>query len=110
MTPNPTEGEMDVKSGKAAGKDCALTTLAVLKQALGSLDRVVRIVKATCMVNCSGDFNEPQLVANGYTELMMEVFGEAGKSARSAIGHSTLPFGVPIEVEAIVQVQIASNL
>lgn len=100
----------DIKHGKHAASLCALNILSILKHTLGSLDKVVRIVKLYAMVNCTGDFKEPQTVANGCSEVLINVFGEAGRSTRSAVGHATLPFGASVEVEAIVQIEPNSKL
>jgi len=79
--------------------------LAQLKAALGSLDRVERIVKLGVFVNSHADFTDQPKVANGASELMVDVFGEAGKHARSAVGVPTLPLGVAVEVDAVVAVR-----
>jgi enamine deaminase RidA (YjgF/YER057c/UK114 family) len=90
--------------GKAAANAVALDLLATLQDALGSLDKVRRIVKALCLVNSTGEFNEQHLVANGCSELLVSVFGERGVHARSAIGVAQLPLGACVEVELIVEV------
>ncbi|MGB0738449.1 MAG: RidA family protein [Planctomycetaceae bacterium] len=89
--------------GKAAARVVALTMLATIRDALGSLDRVRRVVKVLGMVNSTPDFEHHPAVMNGFSETMVEIFGEAGKAARSAIGMGSLPFNVPVEVEAILQ-------
>ena len=97
----------DVTEEQAAetAKEVALLTLATLRSHLGSLDRVVKIVKVFGLVNCVPDFvNIPQVV-NGYSRVMLDVFGDAGRAARSSVGAGSLPLGVPVEVEAIVQVR-----
>ena len=76
--------------------------LAQLEAALGSLDRVERIVKLGAFVSSTADFTDQPKVANGASELMAEVFGEAGKHARSAVGVPVLPLGAAVEVDAIV--------
>ncbi len=89
----------------AAATEVAHLALATIRGHLGSLDRVERIVKVFGLVNCTPDFvNIPQVV-NGFSRVMLEVFGEAGRAARSAVGAASLPLGVPVEVEAIVQVK-----
>jgi hypothetical protein len=83
-----------------------LVILGVVRAELGSLDRVVRLVKTLGMVNCTPDFTDQPLVINGFSDLMVEVFGEkAGKGARSAVGMASLPGGIPVEVEAVFQVR-----
>jgi enamine deaminase RidA (YjgF/YER057c/UK114 family) len=79
--------------------------LAQIKAALGSLDRVERIVKLGVFVNSAGHFTDQPKVANGASDLMQEVFGEAGRHARSAVGVPVLPLGVAVEVDAVVQVR-----
>jgi enamine deaminase RidA (YjgF/YER057c/UK114 family) len=98
--------DMDVKQGQEAARNVGLRSLSVARTELGSLDRVVRVVKALGMVNCTPDFTQSPAVVNGFSELFIQVFGEAaGKGARSAVGMSSLPGGVPVEVEVILQVR-----
>ena len=94
---------MDLEAGTAAARRCGIMLLAQLRNALGSLDRVDRIVKLGVFVNCTGDFTDQPKVANGASELMQDVFGEAGRHARSAVGVPALPLGVAVEVDAVVQ-------
>lgn len=94
-----------VDEGKAAARLCGLNLLAQVKAALdGDLDRVVRVVKLVGFVNSAPDFTAQPAVVNGASELMVEVFGEAGRHARSAVGVAALPFDVAVEVEAIFAV------
>jgi enamine deaminase RidA (YjgF/YER057c/UK114 family) len=79
--------------------------LAQMKAALGALDRVDLVVKLGVFVNSASDFTDQPKVANGASELMQEVFGEAGRHARSAVGVAILPLGVAVEVDAIVAVK-----
>ena len=97
----------DVSTGEGydAAQACALMILAQLKSALGSLSRVERIVKLGAFVSSTADFTEQPKVANGASELMAAVFGEAGKHARSAVGVPVLPLGAAVEVDAIVAVR-----
>jgi enamine deaminase RidA (YjgF/YER057c/UK114 family) len=95
-----------VKQGQEAARRVGLMILAVVKAELGSLDKVVRLVKTLGMVNCTPDFVQQPAVINGFSELMVQVFGEkAGKGARSAVGMVSLPGGIPVEIEAIFQVK-----
>jgi len=82
-----------------------LNCLASIKTALGDLDKVKRFVKLLGMVNCTEDFKEQPKVINGCSDLLAELFGEAGKHARSAVGMQALPFGIPVEIEMIVEVE-----
>ncbi len=95
--------QLTEEEGRAAARTTALTMLATVKASLGSLDRVRRVVKVFGMVNSTADFEHHPAVMNGFSETMVEVFGEAGKAARSAIGMGSLPFNVPVEVEAILE-------
>ena len=99
--------DLTVEQGIAAAQGCGLMILAQLKAALGSLDRVERVVKLGAFVNCTADFTEQPKVANGASELMVAVFGEAGKHSRAAVGAPSLPLGVAVEVDAIVAVRPA---
>ncbi len=99
--------DVGLEDGIAAAQACGLMILAQLKAALGSLDRVERVVKLGCFVNSGGDFTDQPKVANGASELMQAVFGEAGRHARSAVGVPTLPLGVAVEIDAIVAVRAA---
>jgi enamine deaminase RidA (YjgF/YER057c/UK114 family) len=96
---------MDVEAGTAAARRCGIMLLAQIKAALGSLDRVEQIVKLGVFVNSTPAFTDQPKVANGASELMQQVFGDAGKHARSAVGVTVLPLGVAVEVDAIVAVK-----
>jgi len=96
--------EFTVEEGQAAARLCAINVLASLKGALGELERVARIVKLTGFVNAAPDFDEPHKVINGASDLIVEVLGENGRHARSAVGVATLPLGVAVEVEAIAEI------
>ena len=97
--------DLNLDAGVAAAKRCGIMLLAQMKAALGSLDRVERVVKLGVFVSSHGDFTDQPKVANGASELMQEVFGEAGRHARSAVGVPVLPLGVAVEVDAIVAVK-----
>jgi enamine deaminase RidA (YjgF/YER057c/UK114 family) len=97
--------DVDLDGGIAAARRCGIMVLAQIKATLGSLDRVDRIVKLGVFVNSAPSFIDQPKVANGASELMQDVFGEAGRHARSAVGVATLPLGVPVEVDAIVAVK-----
>ncbi len=96
---------LDVDAGIAAARRCGVMLLAQLKAALGSLDRVERVVKLGVFVNSAPSFTDQPKVANGASELMQQVFGEPGRHARSAVGVTALPLGVAVEVDAIVAVR-----
>ncbi|MBA3668092.1 MAG: RidA family protein [Sphingomonas sp.] len=97
--------DMDLEAGIAAARRCGIMLLAQMKAALGSLDRVERIVKLGVFVNSTGTFIDQPKVGNGASELMQEVFGEAGRHARSAVGVPALPLGVAVEVDAVVAIR-----
>ncbi len=99
--------DVSLDQGVAAAQGCGLMILAQLKAALGSFDRVERVVKLGGFVNCSQDFTDQPKVINGASELMVAVFGDAGKHARSAVGVPSLPLGVAVEVDAIVALKPA---
>lgn len=97
--------DLTEKEGYEAARITGIQQLSVLKAELGSLDKVKRIVKVLGMVNCTPDFaNQPEVV-NGFSDLMVEVFGEKGKHARAAVGMGSLPRGIAVEVEMIVEVE-----
>jgi enamine deaminase RidA (YjgF/YER057c/UK114 family) len=97
--------EIDAAAGTAAARRCALQSVAALRGALGSLDRVRRIVKVTVFVASAPGFTEQPSVANGASDLLVEVFGETGRHARSAVGVAQLPRGAPVEVEVIAEIE-----
>jgi len=97
--------DLTVQQGYEAARLTAINQLAVLKAELGSLNKVKRIVKVLGMVNCSEDFTDQPKVINGYSDLMVEIFGEKGKHARSAVGMYALPMNIAVEVEMIVEVE-----
>lgn len=94
--------DVSLEDGTAAARACALMILAQVKAALGSLDKVERVVKLGAFVNSTGAFTDQPKVANGASELMVQVFGDAGKHARSAVGVPVLPLGAAVEVDAIL--------
>ncbi len=98
--------DFDAAKGKAVARQVGLQVLSVVKAELGSLDKVTRLVKTFGMVNATADFTQHPQVINGFSDLMVEVFGEeAGKGTRSAVGMASLPGGSPVEIEAIFQVR-----
>lgn len=99
----------DLAYAQMAAERCGLMLVAQMKQALGGLDRVVRIVKLGVFVSSTVDFTDQAKVANGASELMVALFGEAGKHARSAVGVAILPLGAVVEVDAIVQVSSSAS-
>lgn len=97
--------ERSVEDGYEAAKLVALNLLGSLKQGIGDLDRVERIVKLLGMVNCTPDFGQTPKVIDGASDLLVELFGESGRHARSAVGMASLPAGISVEIEMIVQLK-----
>ncbi len=96
--------DLDLAAGREAARLTALAMLATIRAHLGSLDRVVRIVKVLGLVQSTPDFGEHPQVINGFSDLMVQVFGDRALAARSAFGTTALPTGIAVEIEAIVQV------
>jgi enamine deaminase RidA (YjgF/YER057c/UK114 family) len=96
--------DLTTEEGKAAARGIAIDVLATLHGQLGDLDRVRRIVKLLCLINSVPSFTEQHLVANGCSELLLEVFGERGRHARSAFGVAQIPLGACVEIELIAEV------
>ena len=99
--------ELGIEAGREAARACGVMLLAQMKAALGSLDRVERIVKLGVFVACDPHFTDQPKVADGASLLMAEVFGDSGKHARSAVGVPALPLGAAVEIDAIVAVRPA---
>jgi len=97
--------DLTVEEGYEAAKISIINCLAVLKDHLGSLDRITRVVKLLGFVASTPDFDQQPYVINGASDLLIILFGEKGKHARSAIGTNVLPFGTPVEIEMIVEVE-----
>ena len=97
--------DMSVEEGAAAARRCGLALIAQARAAVGDLDRIKRVVKLVGFVNSTVDFTDQPKVVNGCSDLMVEVFGEAGRHARSAVSAASLPFGVAVEIEAIFEVE-----
>ena len=94
----------DIEAGQAAARLCALNIVAQLKAAAaGSLDNIARIVRLGGFVNCTDDFKAQPQVINGASDLMVDIFGDAGRHARAAVGVNALPGGVAVEVDAIAE-------
>jgi enamine deaminase RidA (YjgF/YER057c/UK114 family) len=96
--------DISIEDGAAAARLCALNCLAQVRAALGTLDRVRQVVKVVGFVNAGPDFTQQPQVINGASELLIEVFGEAGRHARSAVGCASLPLNIAVEVEMVVEV------
>ncbi len=116
--PRPVEGkrpkgkvgrEYTAEQAYQHARSVGMDLLAVMRQELGSLDRVKRVVKVLGMVNAVPEFEDHPKVINGCSDLFVEVLGEAGKHARSAVGMGSLPMGIPVEIEVIVEVGAAAK-
>lgn len=99
--------DVSLEAGIAAAQACGLMLLAQAKAALGSLDRVARVVKLGAFVNSAATFTDQPKVANGASELMITAFGEAGRHTRSAVGVPVLPLGAAVEIDAVFAVRTA---
>ena len=97
--------DLGIAEGQAAARQTGLAILATIKSQLGSLDRVARLIKVLGMVNCTANFLDQPKVINGFSDLMVEVFGDAGRGARSAVGMGALPGGIAVEIEAIFEIK-----
>ena len=97
--------EYTVEQAYQHARSVGIDLIAVMKSELGSLERVKRVVKVLGMVNAVPEFEDPPKVINGCSDLFVEVFGERGRHARSAVGMAALPMGIPVEVECIVEVE-----
>ncbi len=97
--------DVDLETAKQCARKCAINVLAQIKAAVGDLAEVERILKLTVFVASVPTFTEQHLVANGASEFMAKVFGDAGRHARSAVGVPVLPLNSPVEIEAIVEVR-----
>jgi enamine deaminase RidA (YjgF/YER057c/UK114 family) len=97
--------DMTTEMGYQAARSTAISALATLQQELGDLNKVKRIVKVMGMVNSTPEYTEQHLVVNGFSDLMVAVFGEKGKHARSAVGMGALPFNFAVEIDLIVEVE-----
>ena len=96
--------DLTTEEGKVAARLIAIDLLASLEKHLGDLDSIQRIIKVSSFVNCTPEFTEHHLVTNGCSELLVEVFGDAGKHARSAVGVNQLPMGVCVEIELVAEI------
>ncbi len=107
-TDGPVEGRvgetLTVEEGRRAARNVGLNMLATLKAEIGDLNRVRRVVKVLGMVNAAPDFRDHPKVIDGFSDLMVEVFGDSGRGGRSAVGMGSLPFRIPVEVEMIVEI------
>ena len=97
--------ELTIEQGYEAARLTMLNCLSSIKQAIGDLDRIKRIVKLLGMVNSTDNFFEHPKVINGASDLLVELYGDAGRHARSAVGMQSLPMNIPVEIEMIVEVE-----
>lgn len=98
-------GERDIVYGQEAARLCILNMLAAVRTEIGDLDKIKQIVKIMVMVNSEADFDKQHIVANGASQLLMDIFGQGGCAARSAFGVSQLPLNVTVEIEGIIEVE-----
>jgi len=96
--------ELTIEEGYQTARNVALNCLATVKATIGDLDKVKRVVKLLGMVNCTEDFRDQPKVINGCSDLLVAIFGDAGKHARSAVGMQALPNQIPVEIEMILEI------
>ncbi len=99
-------GELSLEDGRRAARLTALSMLATLQAELGDLDRILRIVKVFGMVNVAPGFNQTPAVLDGCSDVLVEIFGEAGRHTRSAVGMAALPFDIPVEIELTARLRV----
>lgn len=99
------DSQVSIEEAQEAARMVGLNLLATLKNEIGDLDKVKRIVKVLGMVNADPKFTEHPKVINGFSDMMVEIFGDKGRGARSAVGMGSLPFRIPVEIEMIVEVE-----
>lgn len=97
--------EFSVEEGAACARLCAINILAQTKAAIGDLDKVVRVVKLTGMINSTPEFIQQSQVVNGCSDFIVDVFGDKARHARTSVSVASLPFGVAVEVEAVIEVE-----
>ena len=97
--------DLTIEQGYDSARQTMLNLLSSLKGEIGDLDRVKRVVKLLCMINAAPDFGDTPKVANGASDLLISLYGEAGRHARSAVGMATLPGGMAVEIEMVVEVE-----
>ncbi len=97
--------DLTVEEGYAAARQAGISILSTIKNEIGDLNKVKRVVKVLGMVNCTSDFTDQPKVINGFSDLMVEVFGEKGKHARSAVGMNALPSNIAVEIEIVVELE-----
>lgn len=97
--------DLTIEQGQAVAREVGLQIIATIKDALGDLDRVKRVVKVLGMVNSAPDFTDQPKVINGCSDLLVEVFGDAGRHTRSAVGMGALPGNIAVEIECMVEVE-----
>lgn len=104
MLTGTVPGAVSLEQARECARQCTLNGLAAARAALGSLDAIKQVVRVGCFVACENGFGDQPKVANAASELLVEVFGEAGKHARLAVGYASLPFNMALEVELIAEV------
>lgn len=97
--------DMDLAGAQAAARQTGLALLTTIRNGLGSLDKVKRLIKTLALVNSTNDFDQQPTVINGFSELFRDIFGEDGVGARSAMAANVLPGGIPVEIEIILEVE-----
>lgn len=102
--------DVSVEEGYAAARQCAINCLSAAKGIIGDLNKVRQVVKLRVLVNSAPDFTDQPAVANGASDMLVELFGESGKHARAAVGVASLPLGASVEVELVLEINLAGEL
>ena len=97
--------DLTIEQGSACARQTMINLMTTLKAEIGDLDKVKQVVKLLCMINCAPDFGDTPSVANGASDLLIELYGDSGRHARSAVGMGSLPSGMPVEIEMIVEIE-----
>ena len=97
--------EIDIDTGKKAARTCALNIISVLKQSINNLDMITKCIKLGVFVNSTADFENQPEIANGASDLIVEVFGELGKHTRFAVGSNSLPMNISVEIDATIKLK-----
>jgi enamine deaminase RidA (YjgF/YER057c/UK114 family) len=105
MVTGSVPGQVSLEVARECARQCTLNGLAAAKVALGSLSKIRQVVRVGCFVACEAGFADHPKIANGASELLVEIFGESGRHARAAVGSSSLPLNVPVEVEFLFEVE-----
>ena len=105
LNPGKLGADLSIEQGYESARYTTLNCLASIKAAIGDLDKIVRVVKIMCMVNAAPDFTQQPQVANGASDLLVELFGDKGQHSRAAVGMSSLPLNASVEIDMVLEVE-----